>query len=112
MLKKKNRLTKQNDFDKVFQKGSSSFDRIMGLKVLKNNFPENRFGVIVSNKVSKSAVERNKIKRRIREAIKLYSEEMKLGFDVVVVVLPEAKEIDFEVLKKTYLKHLKKLKLL
>ena len=70
MLPKKNRLTKKNDFDRVFKKGISVFDYILGIKILKNNLPDSRFGIIVSNKISKKANERNKIKRQIRECLK------------------------------------------
>jgi|SRR6056297_1035548 len=112
MLKKKNRLNKQREFDRVFQNGSSSFDRFIGVKAAKNNLENNRFGVIVSNKVSKKAVERNRIKRILREIIKDYREETRPGLDIVVIALPPSRERTFSQLKDSYYKHLKKLKFL
>ncbi len=112
MLNKRNRLTKQKDFDHVFQKGLSGFDKNLGAKIVKNNFQENRFGVIVSSKVSKKAVERNKTKRRIREIIKNHLDKIAPGFDIVIVVLPESQKKSFKELENSFLKNLKKLKLL
>ena len=56
MLKKINRLTKQKDFEKVFKNGQSVYDGKLGIKALANNLPENRYGIIISAKVSKKAV--------------------------------------------------------
>lgn len=112
MFKQENRLTKQKDFDNVFKKGMSSFDNSLGLKAVKNNLSKNRIGVIVSSKISKKAVERNKIKRRLREASKLYLDKVGPGFDLVLIGLPESKEKSFQDLEKSIFDHLNKLKLL
>lgn len=111
MLKKENRLNKQKEFDHVFQNGVSSFDKILGVKAVRNEFSRSRFGVIVSNKVSKKAVDRNRVKRRLREAIRSYLEDMKPGFDVVALALPPSRDKEFSELKDSYYKHLKKLDL-
>lgn len=111
MFKKENRLTKQKEFDNVFQNGISSFDKTIGIKTTPNNLKINRFGVIVSSKVSKKAVERNKIKRRLREVIKKYQQDIKSGFDVVVVALPSSKNKEFSSLVNSCYNHFQKLKL-
>lgn len=111
MFKKENRLTKQKDFDNVFNKGKSVFDRVLGLKVTKNDLNINRFGVIVSNKISKKAVERNKIKRRIREVLKKENPALKKGHDIVVIALAEVKDKEYQDLEQSLKEKLSKLAL-
>lgn len=72
MLRKENRLTKKVDFKRVLKEGKMVQGRIFSLSFLKSseNF-EPKFGIIVSNRVSKRSVVRNKIKRLLREALRL-----------------------------------------
>jgi ribonuclease P protein component len=111
MLKKNNRLLKKKDFDAVWQKGRSSYDQLLGVKSLANNLGENRFGIMVGLKVSKKAVERNKIKRRIRAIIRVEAAALAKGFDVVITVLPAAKKSEFAVFQASLLGHLRKLRI-
>lgn len=99
----------KNDFDAVWKKGRSSYDKILGIKTLGNNLTNNRFGIMAGLKVSKLAVERNKIKRRIRETIQAEKKNLKNGFDIVITVLPAARGLDFKELKKSLLGNLKRL---
>jgi ribonuclease P protein component, eubacterial len=112
MLKKINRLLLKKDFDAVWKKGRSSYDKILGIKTLSNNLTNNRFGIMAGLKVSKLAVERNKIKRRIRETIQVEEKKLKNGFDIVVTVLPAAKEKTFAELKESVKFNFKRLRLL
>lgn len=101
MLAKKNRLTKKNDFDFVFKKGLSIFNTHLGVKAIKNNLPHSRFGVIVSNKISKKANERNKIKRRIKDFLKTINKNQKINIDCVIITLPLIKTIKYSELIKS-----------
>ncbi len=111
MFKKENRLTKNNDFDNVWKKGRSSFDKILGVKMFKNGLDINRFGTIVSTKVSKKAVDRNRVKRRIRSVIENEFDQLNQGFDIVINSLPAIKEKTFKEIEVVLIKNLKKLKL-
>jgi ribonuclease P protein component len=87
MLKKEFRLRRQKDFDRVFgNKGSFFSHEYLSLKLVSNSFPYSRFGFIVSNKISKKAVNRNRIKRLLREAIRLTWDDVAVGFDAVIMV--------------------------
>jgi len=68
MLPLKNRLKKKKDFENVLKQGKNIKGLIMYFKILKTREPEPRIGFIVSKKVSSKAVERNKVKRRMKEA--------------------------------------------
>lgn len=62
-----------------------------GLSVLKRG-DENvsRFGFIVSNKISGDAVQRNRIKRALKSAVKYSLTEMGTGIDVVFLAKPSS----------------------
>lgn len=109
MLKKINRLTKDKEFDHAFKKGRSSYDKIVGVKAVANDLEINRFGVLISVKVSKKAVIRNKIKRQIREIIRLEMDKLKPGRDCVIICLPGIADKKYEEIKKSILWHFKKL---
>lgn len=109
MLSKVNRLTKKKDFDAVWQKGRSSFDKIIGIKILANGLKKNRFGIMVGLKVSKLAVERNKIKRRIREIIRSKEVVLRTGFDIAITAMPAARRLKFDGLRDSLIFNLKRL---
>lgn len=109
MLKKLNRLCKKKDFDNIYKNGRSSFDKITIVKALKNDKEINRFGIVVSSKVSKLAIERNKTKRRIREALRLELENLKPGNDLVIISLPEIIKKDFNDISISIKRHLYRL---
>jgi len=103
MLKKENRLKKTKEIDLVFKKGRSEFSKILGFKYLKNNKGKNRFAIIIGKKVSKKAVERNKIKRKVKAIILKENSKLKSNYDCVFIVLPEIvkksnKEIDDQII--------------
>ena len=112
MLPKKNRLKKKKDFEKVFKSGKGFRDDSLILKVVKNNSGQIRFGFIVSQKISKKATIRNKIKRRISEAIRIRMERFKKGLDGILITLPGIEAKDYWEIDKTVEKLFKKAKIL
>ena len=74
MLPKINRIKKKKDFEIIFKKGASFRNNLFTLRFLKNSLGINRFGFVVSQKVSKKAVVRNKVRRRLTEAIERETE--------------------------------------
>ncbi|MBD3359435.1 MAG: ribonuclease P protein component [Candidatus Buchananbacteria bacterium] len=99
MLEKKQRLTKKKEFEKITQRGKAYYSPILILKILKNDLSYSRFGLIVSNKVSKKASQRNLIKRRIREIIRLNLNRINAGYDILIIVSPKIIAQDKKVLK-------------
>lgn len=111
MLPKKNRLKKKKDFERIFKKGKGLNGDFLFLKIAKNNLKESRFGFVVSKKVSKKAVVRNKVKRRLREAVKLKLPGVKAGIDGVLITRPGIESKTFAELKETVSELFKKAKL-
>lgn len=100
MLDRKFRLTKDKDFDNVYKSGSSFFSRILGIKYTKNSLEVTRFGIIIGSKISKKSTERNKVKRRIREILRLNLKNIKKGYDIVVLVRSSIIECDYGEIQK------------
>jgi ribonuclease P protein component len=110
-MKKENRLRNNRDFRIVYDKGKSFANRYLVLFIKKNSFNYNRVGFAVTKKLGKAVV-RNKVKRRMREAYKLNSEEVKQGYDIIFLSRISAKEASFSELKKAEAHLLKKAGLL
>ena len=91
MLSRDSRLKKNKDFELVFKKGKGLKKGFLYFKYIKNNLKTCRFGFVISKKISKKAVVRNKIKRRLRESIKSKIPFIKESIDGIIIVLPEEK---------------------
>lgn len=110
MLKKNNRIRLNKEFDRVFN-GQSFYGKYLGIKLSKNGLELSRFGFIVSAKVSKKAVERNTIKRRLREIVFQDLPSLKIGYDVVFIAFKPILDKNFVELKELVSKGFKKLNL-
>lgn len=104
-------IRKKKEFDNLFKNGRASYDQLLGIKVLKTASGVSRYGVIISNKVSKKAVDRNKLRRQVRYLFAKHGEELMIGFDAIVLVLPAALGQPFASLEKSWLYHLRRLRL-
>lgn len=88
MLPQTARLRKAKDFKEVFGKGKGVRDGHLFLKVTQVKNGGLRFGIVVSKQVAAKAVDRNRIKRLLREAVKSCMPDIREGYDVVMVTLP------------------------
>lgn len=86
MLAKEFRFHRQKDVKRVYRDGSSVRSKQASLKYLKNKKETNRVAVVVSKKVHKNAVVRNRIRRRGYEIIRRCWGDTAQGFDLVFVV--------------------------
>ena len=96
MLAKKYRLTKRGSFRYVYGKGERVGRGPLGLVFIKSK--SLRVGFSVSNKVG-CAVERNKLKRRLRAICRELLPKLSTA-QIVIVAKPEAKELSFETLRR------------
>jgi len=96
MLPAPNRLIKKKDFDQIHKRGKFVAEKFLAIKFLKNNLDVSRFGFLVGTKISKKAVQRNLIKRRLRESIRLKLDTVSSGHDIVFFTKPEIEGKSYE----------------
>src|SRR5881397_2958133 len=91
---RRQRLSRSAEFDRVYREGRSHANRYLVVY----SFPregddaEPRLGVSVGRKVG-GAVERNRVKRLLRDAFWAVAGELPEGHDFVVVARPESSEL-------------------
>ena len=96
MLKAENRLKRAKDIDRVHRSKNGVFDSVAGVKWLKNGLEETRFVIAAGTKVSKKAVDRNRVKRQYREHLKELLPSILAGVDIMVILSKDALELSFE----------------
>ncbi|MBL7058614.1 ribonuclease P protein component [Patescibacteria group bacterium] len=96
MLKKSIRLTKIKDFKNIYKNGKIKHSNLFKVILLKNNLIINRYGIVVSNKVSKKAIERNKIKRQIKHILQKNKAKINQGFDIIIVTYSAIKQVPYK----------------
>ena len=84
MLSKKYKLTDSADFKKVQNDGNVYQSKNFGIAYLKREDTNvSRFAFIISNKIAKEAVDRNRFKRTMSDAVRLNTIHLLPSFDVV-----------------------------
>jgi ribonuclease P protein component len=96
MPPKRRRLSRSAEFERVYRQGRSKANRYLVLYAFpredENDDEGPRLGLSVSRKVG-GAVERNRVKRCLREAFWTESERLPAGSDYVAVARPPLLEV-------------------
>ncbi len=101
MLASKNRLKKKINFARIEIDGKMIQSKSFGMGIFDRKDEKiSKFGFIISTKISKKAVIRNKIKRIMSEVVRLNLERIKTGLDVVFLIKPTAVKMTREELEK------------
>ena len=87
MLPNQNRLCRREDFAKVYAKGDRYRGTYLSLRILRDTHqPFTKIGIVVSKKVSKLAVTRNRFKRQLRAIFRQLLSQLMDGLQIVVTV--------------------------
>lgn len=109
------KIKKNEEFQKIYNKGQKNFGHYFLLYTIKNEFQKNRFGVVVSKKTG-NAVCRVRLKRLFREIYRSEENNLKETYDYIFIAKRTAgekfKELKLQELKKDVLKTFKKAGLL
>lgn len=108
MLQKRHRLVSERDFSRVFKKGKTTNGNALSIRVVRNNRPESRVAFVVSTKVSKRAVVRNLLKRRLREIVRPQMATLLPGLDIIVMTKAQALALSVAELRQSTIELLKK----
>jgi len=103
MLHKDGRISRGKEYKCIYTNGR----RIPGQYIIvfthKNQLPYNRFGIVTSKKVG-NAVIRNRAKRQIREVIRKNLNNLRPGYDVVIVARFNIKDAVFALIENDFLR--------
>ena len=102
-------LTKPEQYALVYNKGSSWASNLVVVKALPNKLSLSRYGLSVSKRVGK-AVMRNRVKRLLREILRLTPLEP--GWDIIFMARPGAASVDYAELEKSVVSLLARARLL
>lgn len=87
MISRSHRFHGHNSLRYVYQHGRVVRGPLTAIKYIENQKRSTyRVAVVVSKKVSKSAVKRNRIRRRLYEQVRLNQDEITRPFDIVITV--------------------------
>lgn len=87
MIPFNNRFHGHSSLNYVYRNGKTLHSRFFVVKITPNKYRKNtRIAVVVSKKIFKSAVRRNRVRRRVYEYLRLQLDKFNNVYDVVVIV--------------------------
>lgn len=104
-MDRRHRLTNSSDFKRVRHTGQSFAHPFVLLIVSENQLDHARFGVSASRSVG-NAVQRNRAKRRLREAFRIFLPQISPGWDIVAIARPALLDASWEKLQRALLSKL------
>jgi ribonuclease P protein component len=86
-MERKYRLRLSADFQRARREGKSWANHLIVLCALPNNLAYSRFGFAASRRIGKAVI-RNRVRRRMREAVRLSRVSIAEGWDILLVARP------------------------
>jgi ribonuclease P protein component len=100
------RIVRKVDFDAVYRNGKRRTSSHFTVFLKANDLPESRFGFSIKRALG-GAVVRNRIRRRIREVVRLHREEISAGWDFVIHPKANVQSAEFSALENDLVRLLK-----
>jgi ribonuclease P protein component len=88
MISRKHRFQGHRSLDYIYKKGRTGKADAISIKFMPSKREDYRLAVVVSKKVSKSAVKRNRIRRRVFEQFRVLRKEHgePIRYDIIITV--------------------------
>lgn len=93
-------LRSREDFARIGAKGRSRADRLMVIRFVPNGRDHDRFGISTGRRLG-GAVQRNRLRRRLREIVRRSLDDNGRGWDILIVVRPPAMDATYDELRST-----------
>ncbi|HHV38366.1 MAG TPA: ribonuclease P protein component [Tepidimicrobium sp.] len=97
-MEKKHRLRSNKDFKTVYRKGKSYWNRNIGIYIMENNLENSRIGFSITKKFGNSVI-RNRTRRRISEICRQNFDNIKKGYDIIIIPRKNVVDISYRQLK-------------
>lgn len=96
-------LSRQSDFSRIYKQGRRHRSRLLTAVVAPAPPGQAviRVAFVISKKVAKQAVRRNRLRRRLREAFRLQLCAQPPAVDIILIAHPEAAKADYKQLHAT-----------
>jgi len=104
-------LTKNYEFKRLYNKGRNAASKCAVIYCAKNGSTDNKLGITVSTKLG-GAVQRNRIRRRLKEIYRLNEHSLRTGYNIVLVARMRSRYAGWNELETSVLSLFNKLGLL
>ena len=91
-------LRSREDFARLSAKGRSRSDRLLVVRFVANARDHDRYGISTGRRLG-GAVQRNRVRRRVREILRHAPNETGHGWDVLIVARAPAVDASFDELR-------------
>lgn len=110
-MKRRHRVRTDKRFQEIRRQGRSFVNHLLVLCVLSNDLPYTRFGFTVNSRIG-NAVQRNRIKRRLREIMRLQQDSLQPGWDILLIARQPIRNADYHEMETACARLLRRAQLL
>lgn len=96
MLAQKNRIGGGVKLETLAKRGREKRTPHLIFRFLPTLTPSSAFAVTVSQKIAKHAVDRNRLRRQIAEALRIQQDILKAPWEIFVIARPAVQKLDFQ----------------
>ena len=98
-MRKRFRLRRAEDFARLRRIGRRYHHPLLSLSLAPNGLTHNRYGFVTTKRLGK-AVTRNRVRRLLRESVRLLHTDLVSGFDLVIIARPAVVGKSFPVIQQ------------
>lgn len=107
-LSRPERITRTTEFRAGLKDGAAYSGRSLKLKVALNEYGISRMGISLGRGQFKLAVERNKLRRRLKEIFRLNKHNFAKGYDIIAIPRTRCSGLKFSELNEEFIGNIKK----